>query len=64
MHEALHGRLESGLLGAQVSHTLQLASFILSETVLRQRFQGQIIEMLCLSTLRMITFNLDADEER
>jgi hypothetical protein len=63
MHEALHGRLESGPLDAQVSHTLQLASFTLSGTVLRQRFHRQMIGVPCLSTLEMATYGLDVDEE-
>jgi hypothetical protein len=65
MHEALHGRLESEPLDAQVSHTLlQLASFILSGTVLEQRFHKHIVEMLSLSTSRMTTLDMAVYEER
>jgi hypothetical protein len=48
-----------------VSHTLlQLASFILSGTVLEQRFHKHIVEMLSLSTSRMTTLDMDVYEER
>jgi hypothetical protein len=64
MHEALQGRLKSEPLDAQVSHSLRLAGFSFKWKELGKRFHRQITEMYCLSTLRMITFDLDADEER